>query len=93
MPFASLSSTIASPLFTFMHLYFARQNVQASSVLAYRKDSFLQSVKEDASRAQFLCITPLKSLDAAALRTCGPAAPNFRLIPADFPFRPRPARW
>lgn len=29
-----------------MHLYFARQNVQAPSALAYHKDSFFQSVKE-----------------------------------------------
>jgi hypothetical protein len=34
------------PLFTFVHLYFARQNVRGTSALAYRKDSFFQSVKE-----------------------------------------------
>lgn len=37
-------------LFTFVHLYFAQQNVQAYSALAYRKDSFFQSVKERVSR-------------------------------------------
>lgn len=35
------------PLFTFVHLYFARQIVcGAPSALAYRKDSFFQYVKE-----------------------------------------------
>ena len=44
--------SFSSPLFIFVYLYFARQNVQALSALAYRKDSFFQSAKERASLMQ-----------------------------------------
>ena len=37
-------------LFTFVHLYFAQQNVQAPSALAYRKDFFFPICQRSLSR-------------------------------------------